>query len=460
MAEELDDLLRRAMKTLDAEAPSGYFDALPERLLAKLSSGEEVHMQQSGVPNRDGSSSSSTEAGPPVKREEDSGLHDIRNLAQSTKQRLSKKTTQNPIQVDDDVLSSSSASWKNLALPQPAKMVSLPELADLPTKQEVAKAAKAAAKAAKAEAKGTEPVPTVSPADLASRASVTSIETAAPAAPVEVKQPFASVAAKASKPKAPSTNRNRNIALVGMGLAAAAGITAFVMTQGGTKPVEQTAAQTAAAPAGNGVSADRMRELDEATAKLKAQHEAALAAEQAPPPAVDTGAVAAAPAPVVVEEKQVAKPTAAVKAPANRGGTKSKGDMATTPETTKAETPGKKAVPEEGDKDFNALLKEAGVQDKKDAKPHLDKKELSSDDFKKGMGAITAKAQACFKGTQGSANVKLTIAPSGQVSKVTVAGVFAGKPEADCVSAAVKSASFPAWEGGPQSFGYPILLSE
>jgi len=56
--------------------------------------------------------------------------------------------------------------------------------------------------------------------------------------------------------------------------------------------------------------------------------------------------------------------------------------------------------------------------------------------------------------------VKLVIAPSGSVSKVTVTGAFAGKPEADCVSAAVKSASFPAWDGPPQSFGYPILLSE
>ncbi|MEO8549070.1 MAG: hypothetical protein ABI678_03835 [Kofleriaceae bacterium] len=399
-----------------------------------------------------------------MKREEDSGLHDIRNLAQSTKQRLSKRTSQHPIQTDDDVLSSSSASWKNLALPQPAKMVSLPELADLPTKQEVAardKAAKAAAKdaarTAKAEAKGTEPIPMVSPADLASRASATSIEAVAPAAPVEVKPAFASFA----KPKAPSKNRNRNLALVGMGVAAAAGITIFVMTQNNTKSAQPTVAAPAAAPAGNGVSADRMKELDDATAKLKAQHEAALAAEQAPPPPVDTGAVAgaAAPAPVAVAEKQVAKPTA-TKAPATRGAGKSKADVATTPEVAKTEAAPKKGVPQEGDKDFDALLKEAGVQDKKDAKPHLDKKELTSDDFKTGMNAIETKAKGCFKGTQGSANVKLTIAPSGHVAKVTVSGVFAGKPEADCVSAAVKSASFPAWDGGPQSFGYPILLSE
>jgi hypothetical protein len=76
------------------------------------------------------------------------------------------------------------------------------------------------------------------------------------------------------------------------------------------------------------------------------------------------------------------------------------------------------------------------------------------------MGTIAAKAQACYKGTQGTAAVNLTVAPSGQVSKVSVSGVFAGKPEADCVSNAVRSASFPAWDGGPQSFGYSYLLSE
>ena len=44
MADDLDDRLRAAMKTLDAEAPSGYFEALPDQLLAKLSTGEEGTM--------------------------------------------------------------------------------------------------------------------------------------------------------------------------------------------------------------------------------------------------------------------------------------------------------------------------------------------------------------------------------------------------------------------------------
>ena len=43
---------------------------------------------------------------------------------------------------------------------------------------------------------------------------------------------------------------------------------------------------------------------------------------------------------------------------------------------------------------------------------------------------------------------------------ILVSGQFAGTPEGECVVNAVKGASFPAWDGGPQSFTYPILLSE
>ena len=96
-------------------------------------------MQQTGTTKRETSSAAPpiAEAAAPRSADEDSGLHDIRNLAQSTKQRLSKRIPTVP-PISDDVLASSSASWKNLALPQPAKMVSLPAIEDLPSKQEIA----------------------------------------------------------------------------------------------------------------------------------------------------------------------------------------------------------------------------------------------------------------------------------------------------------------------------------
>jgi hypothetical protein len=452
MPEDLDALLRRAMKTLDDEVPSGYFEALPDRTVARLSGGE-VAMQQTGTTKREASSAAPPIAEAATPRDEDSGLHDIRNLAQSTKQRLSKRIPTVPPISDDNVLASSSASWKNLALPQPAMMVSLPAVEDLPSKQEIAardKAAKAAAKQAKTETKH----------DAAPPVSASAVEASASASMsgrVDYKPAFSTFA----QPKAKS-NKTRNIALIGMGLAAAAGITIFVATQknnDSAQPVatanSATSAPSAPAGAAHGVS-------DETTAKPVAQ-----IAEATPPPvapAADQGVGAATAAAPEEQPKPVDHAAKAPAAPATkRGITKSKNDKTETvnadkPEATKV---ARGAGGGEGeDKDFNALLKEAGVDGKKEAKPKLDKKQLSTDEFKKGMAAIASKAQACYKGTQGSANVKLTIAPSGSVSKVTVSGAFAGKPEADCVSAAVKGASFPAWDGSPQSFGYPILLSE
>jgi len=277
-------------------------------------------------------------------------------------------------------------------------------------------------------------------------------------------------------PAAKKSHKGRNLALVSMGLAAAAGVTLFVMSQN-KDHAQPTVAQPAAAPAAasNTIAADKVKQLDEATAKLEAQHQAQLAAEAAPVGGAAAGSAATgagdqiAAAPVEAAPAKAVAPTKVVmKKPAATKSGKAKLDTTEKPapveqkaDTSKAKGAGGALAPDgDKDKDFDALLKEAGVQDKKAAKPKLDKKELSGDDFKKGMAAITAKAQSCYKGTQGSANVKLVIAPSGSVSKVTVTGAFAGKPEADCVSAAVKSASFPAWDGPPQSFGYPILLSE
>lgn len=42
MSDEIDNLLRRAMSTLDREVPDGYFDALPDRTLARLDGPDEL----------------------------------------------------------------------------------------------------------------------------------------------------------------------------------------------------------------------------------------------------------------------------------------------------------------------------------------------------------------------------------------------------------------------------------
>ena len=478
MSDDLDDLLRSTMKTLDDQVPSDYFDGLPTQTLARLEA--TMATGTPGPTNREPAAASSArmvaataappprdavvpvvpprreavatatplpvEATPPVAREEDSGLHDIRSLAQSTKQRLTtKRVTTNPPMGDE--LVASSGAWKHVALPEPAKMVSLPSLDELPLKQEVRAAAKAANQPAMDVAAAVAPV-------------------GAPQADLGAEASFAKPAFSAWADRAPKQSRTGLYAVIGMGLAAAAGALIFVKTQGADKAAPAQSSNNVA-PATGAAETQRGAAREQGAAAP-----AALPAE-AKPAAEPTAGVAdtTTSADGVTTRDQVEAPSKAT-AKAIGHGAKSKGgdpqkpDPKSDKDTTekkdvKIDTGKKGGGKEAGDPSFDELLKEAGVDGvKKVDKPKLDKKSLSEADFKHGIGAVAAKAAGCYKGTQGTATVKLTVAPSGQVSKVSVGGVFADKPEADCVANAVKTASFPPWDGGPQSFSYAYLLSE
>ena len=84
----------------------------------------------------------------------------------------------------------------------------------------------------------------------------------------------------------------------------------------------------------------------------------------------------------------------------------------------------------------------------------------SVDAFKQVVSTIAERTHTCYKGALANVDVKLTIAPSGQVTKVVVAAPFAGKPEGDCVAGLIKSATFDPWDGSPQTFSYSFLLSD
>lgn len=439
------------MKTLDAEVPSGYFEALPDLTLARLE-GTMQHGTQG--------TTEKTSATPPsaTTNTEDSGLHDIRNLAQSTKQRLSSKRmgTSPPVS-EDDLIASSSAGFKAVALPQPAKMVSLPELAELPSKKEVLAKEKAAAKVEKAVAKAEK--------------AVAKVEAVAPA----VETPAALPARKPafSLPSAQKKSKKGVIAIVGIGLAAAAGAAIFVTTQNKDSAAKQTApavaaTNTAAPAAPNGIAAGGAGAGSAAISAdvQKAQDEVAKAEADAEKERAELAAAqAAAPAET--------KTDVPVKAPPKTTkGHGAKDKVETTPvkndetkPTDKGKDLSKKDAPKTGsggeaEPDFNDLLKQAGVKEQGPKKPVLEKKELTGGDFMSAMGAVKSKALACYKGTQGTATVKMTISPNGQIAKVSVSGPFATTPEGACVVSAVKSASFPPWDGHPASFTYPILLSE
>jgi hypothetical protein len=464
MADDLDNLLRAAMKTLDEQVPSGYFEALPNQTLARL----EGSMQQ-------GSSGSTTETrdnvAPPVvastnvepalapvakqqamdERDEDSGLHDIRNLAQSTKQRLSSKRNSTSPPVADDVLASSSGSFKNIALPQPANMVSLPAVDELPSKADVAAAEKAAKEAAKRAAKEKKAEP------AAAVAAVESVAHAPAAVAPSIERKAFSLPSQQRK-----GSKGPVLAILGLGLAAAAGGVIYMQTS------KQDAAPAAAEQASVDTGAGSAVAAAPAPAPAVTAEPIAVAEEPAPAePAKEE--VAAAPAQIAADDTKAsdAAETKAKKKSAKGG--KQKADTGEAEPKVEVKAPEKvdtkkpapaKGGEAEGEPSFDALLKEAGVTEKKEAKPVLEKKSLTGDDFKKGIGAVTPKAKGCYKGTQGTAMVKLTVAPSGSISKVAVTGEFAGKPEAACVESAIKAATFPPWDGGPQSFTYSVLLSD
>ncbi|MBX3157247.1 MAG: hypothetical protein KF773_14825 [Deltaproteobacteria bacterium] len=431
--------------------------------------------------------------GVPAARDEDSGLHDIRSLASSQKMRLSRRTTQNPIIPDDDILASSSAGWKAVALPEPARMVSLPELAELPSKQEM----KAREKAAKArESKGViKPEPSTSVE--ASAPMATSAASAAVAAAVEpaaddvlnqVSRPIA-VPPRVTPITAAKPKNTKVIAIAGVGLAAAAGIAIFVATQnnGGKSKNPSVAADQAAAP--GAALEEKERSKKESAPPPPAPEKAQIAAatdekaeggdvkdgkgddasgstSNAIAPSETGAGSAAVPPPEQKLEKPAATPPTKKATPEKV--TKDKGKEPVAKEPVKVEekptapdpkTVGKKPEGKPGDPDFDALLKEAGVKDKPDA-PKLEKKSLTMGEFKGAMAGIAGVAQKCYAGTQGTAMVRVSIAPSGKVQSVQVTGAFAGTPVGGCVESAVRSLSFPPWDGPPQSFGYSYLLAE
>jgi hypothetical protein len=456
MPDDLDDQLRAAMKTLDDETPSGYFEALPNQILARLEDGS---MQNTGTTDirdkRDALmgppvAAVDTSSAKPRERDEDSGLHDIRNLAQSTKQRLSSRRGTQPPMSDDDVLASSSGSWKNIALPQPARMVALPELAELPSKAEVLAAEKKARKAKKTDSPADEVLAPVASANAAVAAM-----SAAPVAAIPERQAFSLPSQQGKRSKGPL------LAVLGLGVAAAAGGLIFMQMTKESSPSQSAAGQTSDQAVA--VRAEAAPPIVEPIAP-----EPSTVAAPAPEPTTEVAAVAAGdddPSDTRASKKPT-KPGATIGTGAAKKGADKEEDapkvekVVVEPKVEKADAKKPAAKGDESEPSFDALLKEAGVEDKKEAKPKLDKKSLSGEDFKKGMAAVAGKAQGCYKGTQGTAMVKLTVAPSGQVTKVSIGGAFAGTPEGACVEAAVKAASFPPWDGGPQSFTYSYMLAD
>ena len=432
----LDETVRAAMRALEeGVTPRDYFDRLPDRIHARL----EGSMQTESQTDTENVSNGvvSTEA-----NREDSGLHDIKALAQTTRNRISRRQTSQH-DIDETLLASSQSGLHAVALPDPAKMVQLPTVDE-----------------ARALARST-----------AGMAAVAVDEVEAAPARVAV--------------AAPAAERGKGVPVwvwAGGGLAAAAAVIGFVVIGGkdakeqSAPPAEPSVVQGESKPGGTASAPAAVPPARDEGITTGGLAEDTPSADPAP-------AVAAEPEPE--PEEEAAKPDDAEPKTDRRKDRadenkvvdakkdKTKSDQKTDDQKDKGKEE-KKAPPPPVDKKLEGAVLGAGDEDvlgigdalgggggkKKDEAPK--RTELSSQELRDGLDAINGKAKACYgaHGQTGTVKVKLTISPSGKVTKASATGDLAGTPAGDCVVSAVKSATFPAWEGAPKSTIYVVLLSD
>lgn len=379
---------------------------------------------------------------------EDSGLHDIKSLAASAKNRISarRSTTQPPMD-DDAILATASASFKAAALPEPARLVSLPNPGY------VAPLARAP-RATNSEAVFGGEAVFGAPTPAASVATNTTDGNSVTAA--RVNTPFPQ----------PTVDVGTTAKAAGSKRIAIGGIAAVVVAGGAFAAVKLTAKNTAAP-------------TSVAAVAPAATDSTAASAVPAPTPTKVEPAIEPLPTVAPIEEPPVpvaAHATSELPKNAKKPDSKAEGKAESKNVEPKAAAPAvepkaaeplavaPKADKKDGDQSLDDLLREAGVDTaaKKEAKPTLEKKELSRDDIASVMKSKTGAAVACYgkTGTSGTVGVRLSVSPEGKVTKAVATGSHAGTPAGDCVVDAVKNATFPPWDGRPATVTYQYLLSD
>jgi hypothetical protein len=413
---DVDDRLRAAAVQLDGEIGDGTDPGFSRKVSARL----EVDVMQGNTRTH----------------EEHSGLHELKNLARSAKQRHSQRVS-SQVEAQESLLAST-AALDAVALPNPSKAVEV----SLP----VAK-----------RATGTGEVPSI---EAVTAAPVTSDEK-------------------------PSRAGRWVAAVVVLAAAAVGGFFLYKNQLKNESQAEPASQQAAAAMTTEGGNAEVNPPTPEATAPaVVAQDEMQAADDES------ADGIEAAAEPQDGEEPQgnaedAAKAEKAVVAKSARAETKddsasdkgnkaSKKDKPAGDKVAKAEAKSEpKQKPEEevptakSGEDIDDVLsavtggvedsKAAEVQEKKPTKSRLDRSDVA-----KAMGKVSPKAKACHsaEGFSGSVLVKFTVDPSGSVTKAKAKGAHASSATGKCVVGAVKGAKFPAFSGRPTSFTFPFLLSE
>lgn len=465
--DELDLRLRAAAAALAGLAPAGRVDELALRVEAELAQIDlsPVSPQpavskplESRMTSDTDEKSGPANVTPPSGRTEDSGLHDIKALAQDTRRRISRRITSQH-DIDPDLLASSTGSMRMIALPEPAMVVALPEApASMEAVREAMKDPAMAAAAAAVPIQRKRPTLWIGLGAAAVAAAAAAVIIAGGGGGDGDKKSTTQVAANEAAARQSVESVRVSAPAMGSGSAMVAAVTPDTAS-GAAAGVPESDPATAPAVTGAGSVAI------------------------APPPAA--GSAAGGSARTVDGGKGVDKTP--------RGGSadvKPAGGSAAKPGGDSKAAGGGSAKPAggavatgagggggpKGEKSIEDLLNDAsgGSSKPKDtgggggggggdtAPTGPTKTSLEPKEIKAGMSAVAGAAQSCFgkHGVAGHVKVKATVTSSGSVSKVDATGEFAGTPTGACVAGAVKGASFPSWTGAPMTVTYSFTLQE
>jgi len=392
--------------------------------------------------------------------EENTGLFDIRTLANLQKKRITERMSSES-DVEEALLASASASaLATIALPEPGTEI---EPFALSTFGSVDMPLPEAPAPAQAKAKAPAKAPSA-PVQTRTLPAAAAIAKAAVTHPLEAQTFGSSVSVQKPKPMWP-------FALVGA--VVVAGVAGFFVLRGaGTETEAPVATATEEAP--SPAAAPSVEPLAEPVAQpLEEEKPEEAAAEPAaadePEIEPDTGAM------VDDKDKPKAKPEATERKNYKRAKKESPDESnddalraAIEERKVKKATDEPKKVVDTSDtkKDIDELLDQAAVgtalapkKAEEDKKPT--RTEVSRSDVKSAMGAITAKAKGCYNlyEQEGTVQIRFTVEPSGKISKAGAVGKFKGSDTGKCVATAVQGATFPAFDGAPTTFTYPFLLS-
>ncbi len=389
--------------------------------------------------------------------EENTGLFDIRTLANLQKKRITERMSSES-DVEEALLASASANaLATIALPEPGAelepftlstfgSVDMP-LPEAPTPAPVKTKAPAPAPAAK----------TLPTAAAIARAAVTH--------PMEAQTFGGSVSVQKPKPMWP---------FLLVGAVAVLGAVGFFVLRGNGETTEAPAAVAAAQEVEAAPSVEPLAEPVAQPLEEKAEPEEVAAAE---PAAADEAEPEIEADSAKVDDQ--AKPKAKAEATERKNYKRAKKESPDQSnddalraaiderKVKKAADEPKKAVDtSDTKKDIDELLDQAAVgtalaPKKVEEEKKPSRTEVSRSDVKSAMSKITAKAKGCYNlyEQEGTVQIRFTVDPSGKISKAAAVGKFKGTDTGKCVATAVQGAGFDAFDGAPTTFTYPFLLS-